>query len=52
MRTQAAAFVVLLLLSALDAVIPVPIVGLTLLWVAIAKPPWFLALVREIYATG
>ena len=36
-------------LSIFDAVIPIPIVGLILFFVILQKPPWFQALVEEIY---
>ncbi len=39
----------LILLGIMDAVIPVPIIGLILIHVILQKPPWFLDLVKEIY---
>jgi len=39
----------LILLAIVDAVIPIPIIGLFLMYVIIARPPWFLALVAQIY---
>jgi putative effector of murein hydrolase LrgA (UPF0299 family) len=39
----------LVLLSIVDAVIPIPIVGLILLFVILQKPPWFQQLVHELY---
>ncbi len=32
-----------------DAVIPVPVIGLFLIYVIFAKPPWFYDLVARIY---
>lgn len=39
----------LVVLSIVDAVIPVPIVGLILFLVLLQKPPWFHKLVSELY---
>ena len=39
----------LIVLSIVDAVIPIPIVGLILLFVILQKPPWFRQLVYELY---
>jgi hypothetical protein len=39
----------LIVLSIVDAVIPIPIVGLILIFVILQKPPWFQELVRELY---
>jgi len=39
----------LVVLSIVDAVIPVPIVGLILFFVLLQKPPWFQKLVSELY---
>ena len=36
-------------LSIVDAVIPIPIVGLILIFVILQKPPWFHKLVGELY---
>jgi putative effector of murein hydrolase LrgA (UPF0299 family) len=36
-------------LSVLDVVIPIPIVGLILVFVVLQKPPWFQKVVRELY---
>jgi len=39
----------LIVLSIVDAVIPIPIVGLILIFIIIQKPPWFQQLVHELY---
>jgi putative effector of murein hydrolase LrgA (UPF0299 family) len=39
----------LVVLSIVDAVIPIPIVGLILIFVILQKPPWFQKLVGELY---
>ena len=36
-------------LAIVDALIPVPIIGLILMYVIFANPPWFLNLVDRIY---
>ena len=35
----------------IDMVIPIPILGIVLLYVVIQKPPWFPELVSEIYGS-
>jgi len=39
----------LIVLSAVDTVIPVPIIGLALIFVLIQKLPWFQKIVNEFY---
>jgi hypothetical protein len=36
-------------LAIIDAVIPIPIVGLVLIYVILAKPPWFSEAVDRVY---
>lgn len=36
-------------LAIVDVVIPVPIVGLLVLWIIVARPPWALASMRSWY---
>ena len=38
-----------ILLGIVDAAIPIPILGLVLIYVILHKPPWFMEMVREIY---
>ena len=40
----------LIVLSIVDVLIPIPIVGLILVYVVLQKPPWFVDMVREIYS--
>jgi hypothetical protein len=47
LRTQS--LICLVGLSIVDAVIPIPIVGLILIFVILQKPPWFQKLVYELY---
>jgi len=43
---------VLILLGIVDVVIPIPIIGLMLIYVIVQKPSWFLDLAQEIYRLG
>ena len=40
----------LVCLAVIDAVMPVPLLGLLLIWVAARRPAWFADLVRRVYA--
>jgi hypothetical protein len=40
----------LICLAVIDAVIPVPILALVLIWVVMRKPAWFTDVVRKVYA--
>ena len=39
----------LIILGIIDMVIPIPILGLVLLYVVFQRPPWFMDVVSEIY---
>ena len=44
--------IALIVLCVVDAVVPIfPVLGLVLIYVVLAKPPWFLETVRRIYGT-
>jgi len=47
MRTKS--ILILCFLGIIDAVIPIPIIGLVLIYVIVQKPPWFAEIVQEIY---
>lgn len=49
MNYKAKALGYLIPLAIIDGVIPVPIIGLILIYVILAKPPWFSALTDQIY---
>lgn len=49
MKLKTQSLIVLAILSIVDAVIPIPIVGLILFFVFLQKPPWFYSLIREVY---
>mgnify|MGYP001818800940 FL=1 len=52
MSIQTKTLMFLIILGLVDMVIPVPILGLILVYVVIQKPPWFADLVGKIYASG
>ncbi|MCB0259526.1 MAG: hypothetical protein KDI38_19910 [Calditrichaeota bacterium] len=49
MNRKTGIIVSLILLGIVDALIPLPIIGLILLYVIMERPAWFLDAVREIY---
>jgi hypothetical protein len=49
MNYKAKALIYLIPLAIIDAVIPLPIIGLVLVYVVFAKPPWFVAFIDRIY---
>lgn len=49
MKTSTKAMLYLILFALIDTVIPVPITALILIYVLLERPPWFKALVSDIY---
>ena len=49
MNYKAKALGYLIPLAIVDAVLPVPILGLLLVYVVLARPSWFLSLTDQIY---
>jgi len=49
MNIRTKSIIVLILLGIVDVVIPIPIIGLMLIYVIVQKPSWFLDLAQEIY---
>jgi len=49
MNLRTKLILVLIILCLVDTVIPVPILGLVLIHVILARPPWFRELVHEVY---
>jgi len=49
LNTKSKCLIALILLGIVDAVIPVPILGIILICVLFQRPPWFKDLVKEIY---
>ena len=42
----------LILLAVVDMVIPLPIIGVLLIYVLLQRPPWFKNVVTEIYSSA
>jgi len=51
MKTRTKMLISLLALCLVDAVIPIPIIGIILLYAMYQKPAWFKELVADIYST-
>ena len=49
MNTQSKTILTLVLLGVVDVLIPIPVIGLILIYVVIRKPSWFQDLVKDIY---
>jgi hypothetical protein len=49
MNTKTKTVIVVIVLGIVDMVIPIPILGVILLYVVLQRPPWFTDIVREIY---
>jgi hypothetical protein len=52
MNIRTKSILILILLGIVDVVIPIPIIGLMLIYVIVQKPSWFLDLAQEIYRLG
>ena len=52
MSIQTKILIFLIILGIVDMVIPVPILGLILIYVVAQKPPWFADAVAKIYNSG
>lgn len=42
----------LVVLAMADTITPIPVIGAILMYIVLARPAWFLDLVREIYQQG
>ncbi|MGA8178859.1 MAG: hypothetical protein WB792_02290 [Desulfobacterales bacterium] len=49
MNTQSKTILILILLGVVDVLIPIPVIGLILIYVVIQRPSWFQDLVKDIY---
>ena len=49
MNTKTKTVIVVIVLGIIDMVIPIPILGVILLYVVLQRPPWVTDVVREIY---
>ena len=51
MKIHTKIILILIALCASDVLIPIPILGLTLIYVVLQRPPWFIETVKKIYHT-
>jgi len=51
MSIKTKSLIFLVILGIIDVVIPIPILGVTLIYVVLQRPAWFTNIVREIYNT-
>lgn len=51
MSSKTQLLITLVALSIVDTIIPIPIVGLILIYVVLQRPPWFMESVRDVYGT-
>jgi hypothetical protein len=51
MSIKTKSLIFLVILGIIDVVIPIPILGVTLIYVVLQRPVWFTNIVREIYNT-
>jgi len=49
MSIKSKSLIFLVFLGIIDVIIPIPILGLILIYVVLQRPPWFGNVVREIY---
>jgi len=49
MNIKTQLIVALILMGVIDAVIPIPITSLVLIYVVVQRPPWFMDIVRKVY---
>ena len=49
MSTKTQVLIYILVMAVFDTIIPIPITALVLIYVLYQKPPWFRALVEEVY---
>ena len=52
MSIKTKSLIVLIILCIIDVVIPIPILGVILIYIVLQRPPWFTDVVGEIYHTG
>ncbi|RZB38279.1 MAG: hypothetical protein SRB2_00027 [Desulfobacteraceae bacterium Eth-SRB2] len=51
MSIKTKSLIILIILGIIDVVIPIPILGVILIYVVLQRPPWFTNVVQEIYNT-
>lgn len=52
MGTKSKCLMALIFLGIVDVLIPLPILGLFLIYVVLQRPPWFMDVAKEIYGTA
>ena len=52
MNIKTKTLIFLIILGIIDMVIPIPILGVVLIYVVFQRPPWFMDIVSEIYNTA
>jgi hypothetical protein len=50
MNIKTKSLIFLIILGIIDVVIPIPILGVILIYVVLQRPPWFTKVVQEIYS--
>ena len=51
MNIKSKSLIVLIIICIMDVLIPIPILGITLIYVVLQRPPWFTDVVRKLYDT-
>lgn len=49
MTVKTISLITLTLLALVDVVIPIPVIGLVLIYAILQKPVWFMGIVQEVY---
>ncbi|UCH80850.1 MAG: hypothetical protein JSW20_14110 [Nitrospiraceae bacterium] len=49
MKTTTKIIIQLICLGLVDIIIPIPILGIMLIYIVLQKPPWFREMVYEVY---
>ena len=52
MSIKTKTLIFLVSVAIIDMVIPIPVMGVILIYVVFQKPPWFMDVVSEIYKSG
>ena len=52
MNIKTKILIILVMLCISDVVIPVPMLGLILIYVVLQRPPWFMDTVHKVYSSG
>jgi hypothetical protein len=52
MGMKSKCLIFLIVLGIVDVLIPLPIIGILLIYVLFQRPPWFWEIVKEVYGAG